>query len=392
MATLSVALLFALTLLAAPASARVVVVGGAKFGVQRHSAPARLFENEELEPRTFANAGGNPVLHQDSTYAIFWDPTYHYLDPWVEVIDQFFQNMTTANGSLASVFAVDTQYTDKTNQPAFYRTAFRGSYADKAPFPSPAGCKDPNPLVEGDAITCLSDKDIREQLETFISREKLPKGMGNIYYLLTPPGVTVCTDEGAAASHCSSNSASPNGFCSYHAAIAPTNPTTGDANTVLYGVIPWSAGGLGDPLLASGNQTPGYDCQDGGFDPSSKPVAEEKEVAKVNAKEEEEKRRSEEAKKRAAAEEEEVKKKTTYEEAFAKGLISKEEKEIKEEELAELRSEREAAEKEAQETAEKAEKETRAKKEKLEGPHAEEPNQSTSPNQTGCPNAYDGGL
>jgi hypothetical protein len=49
------------------------------------------------------------------------------------VIDQFFQNMSMASGSLASVFAVDTQYTDKTNQPAFYRSAFRGSYSDKAP-------------------------------------------------------------------------------------------------------------------------------------------------------------------------------------------------------------------------------------------------------------------
>jgi hypothetical protein len=139
---LLVPVLLALAIMACPAGARVIEVGGAKFGVQRHSAPARLFENEEDRPETFANIGGAPVLHQSSTYAIFWDPDYRYLDPWTEVIDHFFQNVSSASGDLESVFAVDTQYTDKTNKPAYYRSAFRGSYPDKTPYPSP-GCKDP---------------------------------------------------------------------------------------------------------------------------------------------------------------------------------------------------------------------------------------------------------
>lgn len=324
----------ALTIAAAPASALVVEVGGTKFGVQRHSAPEALFENEELEPWTFANAAGNPVVHQNSTYVVYWDPDYRYLDPWVEVIDQFFQNVSSASGSLPSVFAVDTQYTDKTNKPAYYRSAFRGSYSDKAPYPSPEGCEDPHPLGEGDAITCLSAKQVREQLESFIAREGLPKGMETIYYVLTPPGVTVCTDEGASASHCSSNSASAKSFCSYHAAVSPTNPISGDKNTILYGVIPWIGGGFGDPLLHPSSQTEAYDCQDGGFDPSSKPI-EKKEKSKVKNKKE----------------------------------IEEREKIVNEG---------------TQEEKEKVEKEEKA--EELAGPHQEEPN------QTSCPNVYDGGC
>jgi hypothetical protein len=332
---LFVPVLVALAVVATPAGAHVVEVGGTKFGVQRHSAPANLFENEELEPATFANASGNPVLHQNSTYAIFWDPDYHYLDPWTEVIDQFFQNMGSASGQLASVFAVDTQYTDKTNKPAFFKNGFRGSYADKAPYPSPAGCTNPEPFGEGENIACLSDKQIRAQLESFISREKLPKGMGTIYYLLTPPGVTVCTDEGPSAEHCSSNASSSESFCSYHAAITPTNPSTGDANTILYGVIPWTAGSIGDPMLVPGNRTSGYDCQDGGFDPSSKPVGEEKEKAK----------------------------KKTEKEIEEFGKKDKEEKEATE------------------------------KTEKAEAPHQQEPNQFSSPEQPSCPhNLYNGGC
>jgi PKD domain len=328
--TLSVAALLSAT----PAAAHVVEVGGTKFGVQRHSET--LLEPGD-EPQTFANPTGSPVLHQNSTYAIFWDPKYHYLDPWTEVIDQFFQNISSASGSLASVFAVDTQYTDKTNKPAFYKSAFRGSYADKAPYPSPAGCTNPEPLGEGENITCLSDKQIRAQLESFISREKLPKGMGTIYYLLTPPGVTVCTDEGPSAEHCSSNASSPASFCSYHTAITPTNPSTGDANTILYGVIPWTAGSLGDPLLVPGNRTSGYDCQDGGFDPSSK-AGEKKEKSKEET----------------------------------------------------LKQEEERIKKESEMTKEEKEKAKRARE--LEGPHQEEPNQASSPDQTSCPNAYDGGC
>ncbi len=334
-ATISAALVFALGVVPASAGAHVVGVGGAKFGVQAHSAPAHLFEGEDQDWETFANPTGSPVLHQNSIYAIFWDPDYHYLDPWTEVIDQFFQNMSSASGNLASVFAVDTQYTDKTNKPAFFKSAFRGSYADKALYPSPAGCTNPEPLAEGENLGCLSDKQIRAQLESFISREKLPKGMGTIYYLLTPPGVTVCTDEGASAEHCSSNSSSPESFCSYHSAITPTNPGTGDNNTILYGVIPWTAGSTGDPLMVPGTRVSGYDCQDGGFDPTSKPVGEEKEKAK-----------------------------------------KKTEKEIEE-----------------FSTKNKEEKEAIEKAEKAEGPHQQEPNQLTSPEQPACPhNIYDGGC
>ncbi|MGH7867283.1 MAG: hypothetical protein ACREP9_06525, partial [Candidatus Dormibacteraceae bacterium] len=390
-----------LCLVATPAGAQVRNAGGAAcnvatencYGVQRHSAPANLFEEEGLKPLTFANAGGSPVLHHNSTYAIFWDPAYHYLDPWTEVIDQFLQNMSSASGDLESVFAVDTQYTDKTNEPAFFKSSFRGSYADKVPYPSPAGCTNPEPLSECENLGCLSDKQIRTQLESFISHEKLPKGMGTIYYLLTPPGVTICTDEGPSAKHCSSNSSSPGSFCSYHSAISPTNKVAGDANTILYGVIPWTAGDAGDPLIIPGNRSSGYDCQDGGFDPSSKPVGEEKEIAKVNPEEEIAKRHEEEEKKRAAAEEEETKKQTTYEEAFKKELISESELEQKEVALKaqkEARIEREA---EEEKKAEANEIVAREKKEKLEGPHQQEPNQTTSPEQPSCPhNVYDGGC
>ncbi len=144
----------------------------------------------------FANPNGGVVLPTNNTYAIYWDPTYHYHDDWQHVIDTFFQNMGAASGSFASVFAVDTQYTDAVNHHADYKSTFQGAYTDTDPYPTVSNCSDPAPFTgesypkkESNAITCLTDKQIRSELETFIPDHNLQKGMGTIFYLLTPPAL-----------------------------------------------------------------------------------------------------------------------------------------------------------------------------------------------------------
>ena len=91
--------------------------------------------------------------------------------------------------------------------------------------------------------------------------------MGTIYYLLTPPGVTVCLDN--AATRCSDYVLSPEeqkneerksvsyeeSFCSYHSDINADNAPEGDGKTILYAAIPWTG------------YTTSFDCQDGGWNP-----------------------------------------------------------------------------------------------------------------------------
>lgn len=278
--SVTASLCLAAAILPAQAAAVVREVGGVSAGVQLRSAPAKLSESTPAaKPSEFANPSGNPVLHGTTTFAIYWDPKDEYHGDWQQLIDGFLSNLASDSGSLESVFAVDEQYTDRSDQPAYYRSSFHGAYTDTDGYPT-AGCSDPH--AEASSITCLTDTQLREELQSFIAVHGLPKGMGVVYYLLTPPGVTVCLDGGGASGHCSDYQGSEteesykNSFCSYHAAISPTNPTQGDGNTILYGMIPWTAGGEGDYALA---QTPAYACQDGGFDPSSKPVAEEKETS-----------------------------------------------------------------------------------------------------------------
>ena len=52
------------------------------------------------------------------------------------------RDMGAASGSLGSVFAVDTQYTDAANQHAAYESTFMGAYTDTDPYPTvPATAK-----------------------------------------------------------------------------------------------------------------------------------------------------------------------------------------------------------------------------------------------------------
>jgi hypothetical protein len=323
---------------AVPAAAIDTTVGAANVGLQPRSTvlPAYLFENPP-GPVEFVNPGGNPVVSASNIYAIYWDPTDHYHGDWQHLIDTFLQNMGAASGSFASVFAVDAQYTDAASHHAFYKSTFQGAYTDTNGYPA-SGCEDPHPPEAKDRIgpivagqhtaVCLTDKQIQEELEQFTAQHTLQKGMGTVFYLLTPPGVTVCLDAGGASGHCSDYKATEesykNSFCSYHSDVSPSSPTTGDATTILYGVAPWTAGGVADGHLTPSDQAPAYDCQDGGFDPSSKPI-EEKEKARV----------------KTAKEIEELKEKTPEEQAKQEG------------------------------------------KEALEGPHQQEPNQQPCPTSDG---------
>ncbi len=281
-AVLLAVLTCALLWLAAPAGAVVAeIVPGTSLGLTPRSVSLG-----EGNASLFTNENGNAVLHGTNVYPIFWAPENAYKQEWLTKIDQFFQDMGASSGSLDTIFAAVGQYRDRSNQGATYNTVYHGSYSDYTKYPG-SGCTDPNALESG-AVTCLTDAQLREQLKSFIASHGLPKGMNSVYYLMTPPGVTVCAD--AAATHCSDFTLSPeeeaehkqesasyqDSFCSYHGAINPDNATEGDANTILYAAVPWTAGYSGLAGFSAfrpkhaGDKAAyvrAYTCQDGGWNP-----------------------------------------------------------------------------------------------------------------------------
>lgn len=264
------ALAAAVPLLQAGASAQVVQDGGVSAGVQ-----GRRVELFEGGLGTFENPLGNPVVASSDVYAVYWDPGDRYHGDWQKLIDGFLANLEKGSGALNAVFSVDGQYTDAAGAHAAYHTSFGGAYTDTSAYPTEGNCTDPKPLAEGDAVTCLTDAQIKAQLQSFVSTHGLPTGIGAIYYVLTPPGVTACLGSGGTNGYCSdfegeegsTNASYATSFCSYHSYIEGGGEL-GGSQTILYGVIPWTAGGLGDHHLGVKNRTPAYDCQAGGFEPT----------------------------------------------------------------------------------------------------------------------------
>ena len=359
---------------APPASAVVTEVEGTTVGLQPREESRYWEAYAKWDGRTghpeansaVASFGNNPlhagapgpVMHGAATYAIYWDPQNYYHSDWQGLIDEFFANFGSAGGALNNVFAADGQYTDRTNRPGTIRSVFHGAYVDTNPYPQTEGCVDPHPfefgmpVLESQAPVCLTNKQLRTQLETFIGEQHgLHKGMGSIFYLLTPPGVTVCLDAGGSTGRCSDFAGNPaeisiyekeasdyrarlfeyqeyyealtayerekaklekegkpdnnqpptepsehlgpsptppanyesytKSFCSYHTAVSPTGPDNGDENTILYAVVPWTAGGWGDYHLGPEDRTQAPACQDGGFQPATKPGGELEEKERV---------------------------------------------------------------------------------------------------------------
>lgn len=174
---------------------------------------------------SFGNAEGHEVVHAGAvnTYAIYWDPSDYYHGDWQGLINGFLSNLGESNGALGTVFAIDGQYTDTTNKPAATRSRFRGAYTDTHPYPESGNCADPEPepwevgvpfLEASPTIVCLTDAQVKAELERFLKQREeehftLSKGMGTIFYLMTPPGVTVCLDQGGASGHCSTFDGKP---------------------------------------------------------------------------------------------------------------------------------------------------------------------------------------
>ena len=80
--------------------------------------------------------------------------------------------------------------------------------------------------------TCLTDARSGHSSQSS-SHEQTAEGDEHVYYLLTPPGVTVCLDTADRTGHCSdlrnkNEESYENSFCSYHADINPGGLETGD--------------------------------------------------------------------------------------------------------------------------------------------------------------------
>jgi len=192
-------------------------------------------------------AHGGPVMHGNETFAEVWDPSPHkdYAAPYVE---QFLRDVADASHALTTPYAVTTQYTDAIGR-AGNASVFGGGYDTSTGYPAqsctPSGIWHyyfgPSGYTDAPNDTCLTDTQLRSELQAMIAQEGLvgrtQPGYTPLLVLMTPPGVETCID--AAAHLCSANSdpnAVPAQFCSYHSQVV--DPASG--KLFNYVVQPWT--------------------------------------------------------------------------------------------------------------------------------------------------------
>jgi hypothetical protein len=149
-----------------------------------------------------------PVMRSNTNYTFYWEPggPGMYPSDYRRGVDTFFRDLAHDSGLHENVDSVSTQYNDATGQFAEYRSRFGGALIDRTPYP-PNGCNR--------AGICLTDAQIRAELEQVIAAHGLPMDLAHEYFFVPPPGVENCFE--AAGKICSAASAAPF-YCAYHTA------------------------------------------------------------------------------------------------------------------------------------------------------------------------------
>jgi hypothetical protein len=207
---------------------------------------------------------GGPVLHNNETFAVTWDPARRYWASTRNYVEQFLSDVATGSGGFTSPFSLTPQYTDGTGRAA-NQSVYGGGCIDygavgKATcqfgnvsatasgndYPA-SGCPNggsnvwtggPNgPIQTAPNDICLTDAQIRNEVATMVAQTGLlgrtKPGTTPLVDLMTPPGVVTCLDAGGNL--CSANGASNAQFCSYHSQVNV------GGTLVSYVVLPWVA-------------------------------------------------------------------------------------------------------------------------------------------------------
>jgi hypothetical protein len=151
---------------------------------------------------------GGPVMHSQTSYAIFWAPAgYSFPSGYAEAIEDFLANAAADSGKASNVYSVSAQYRDGTGNAA-YSDTYGGSTADTNAYPTIGTC--PTYSGFGESFTaCVSDEKLEAEVDTVANAHGWPTGLGAEYYVILPPHAGSCFE--VAAKACFDRQ-----YCAYH--------------------------------------------------------------------------------------------------------------------------------------------------------------------------------
>jgi hypothetical protein len=174
---------------------------------------------------------GGPVMPANTNYAVYWDPSGapSYPSGYQAGLNRYFEDVAHDSGGVMNTDSVLEQYGDSASESANYSSHFGGALTDGDAYPA-NGCSE--------ATICLTDEQLRAELQKFVEASKLPMDLQHTYFLLTPPGVESCFE--AAGHECSAGTTNAK-FCAYHGFI------TVSSAVIVYANDPYVAGLGCDP-------------------------------------------------------------------------------------------------------------------------------------------------
>lgn len=203
----------------------------------RGSRPARLIKAD----CSSACAGplfywGGPVMSKPKVYAIYWHPSSTTLQggkpvafppAYETTIDKFMENVQLASSPLENAFSVDLLYGDEAVA-GEYGWTYSGAFEDTEPLParSLTECPDATPTEEVEeeegkfglppvGEPCVTDGQLRTQIEGVLKEHSLPTGLGTLYFIMTPETINSCAGGTGKEAECTTNS-----YCAYHSDIS----------------------------------------------------------------------------------------------------------------------------------------------------------------------------
>ncbi len=199
-------------------------------GVNPASIPGS-FARHNTSTSTVATTGnltyhGGPVLHAESPYLIFWDPSNQITAQQKASLARYFADAAAASGSQTNIYSVDRQFTDAAGF-ADYKQIWASGQAitDTQPYPSSGQC---NVSARVAMPTCLFDSQIQAEVARLVNAQGLPTGTSGsapIYFLVTPPSVDTCNTGGSTV--CADNY-----YCAYHGIFQA------NGHNILYSDLP----------------------------------------------------------------------------------------------------------------------------------------------------------
>jgi PKD repeat protein len=145
---------------------------------------------------------GGAVMHSNRTHAIYWEPSgFSTTATYKSLINGYLGDVAADSAKHSNVYASDVQYTDGSGNAA-YSSSSGGAVVATDPYPA-SGCTDPGTTV------CLTDTQIQAEVNKVVTDNGLPRGLGDLYVVMTPQGVGSCFDSG-------STSCAYTDYCAYH--------------------------------------------------------------------------------------------------------------------------------------------------------------------------------